>query len=398
VVESVTFTPADALSISFTPVDILAAGDEATIAAVVEGGVAPYTYSWLNKLNQEVSTNSSFTATFAQHEVYHLTVTSADGQTATAKTNVVVEPSTVVIAGFDDLYIPEDSHSVMYDLTNDPDTDVDSFVSGSFIFPNYPNMAWSSWNGYGYANDPSNVFNSWVDQFRTVVGGGAANTEGYGVAYYSAWSINNDMSIIVSTSDEGLTVPGMYITNSAYTANSILNGDGWNPKFTKENQDYYTITFVGYDAAYEETGRVAVNLADFRDADTDGFVLTSWQWVDLSTLGNVNFIDAEFSSTQLSTVPTYFCFDELGATRPILDDVKAPAADATLIQAYAGCLSVIGVEGAYNLNIYSIDGVKRAAHRLNGDNTISTANLAHGNYIVEIVADNGTKSVKKLAL
>ncbi len=367
-----------------TPVN---AGETIMLQAYVTGGKEPYSYEWLNQMEDIVGTDDLLVKEAVVNQTYRLRVTSSDGQVAATKAHVPVIAKDLAVATFDDLPLAAESYW-KYDRDADEDTFIDAFFSGSFQFGNFPMVQWGAWMGYGYANETATQFLNYDHQFRNAVGGGAANTAAYGVAYM----MGADMTIHVSASDAGIVVPGVYVTNAAVTLNSILNGDGYSPKFTSEDGDYMILSFIGLDASGGQTGKVDVPLADYRGVSPQ--VLTAWEWVDLSSLGAVCSLNMEYSSSKQATVPGYACFDQLGAKNPSSGmegiweggnvRIATPAPD---------CLSVLGVEGDYILRIYSVDGVLRATSRHHGASTVSTMGIPAGACVAEIVADSGEHTV-----
>ncbi|MBQ3914929.1 MAG: DUF4465 domain-containing protein, partial [Paludibacteraceae bacterium] len=124
--------------------------------------------------------------------------------------------------------------------------------------------------------------------------------------------------ITLTNSDEPQTVTGFYITNSVYTLDAILNGDYANDAFGQG--DYLSLTVKGYNGS-TPTGQVVFYLADYRSENAaEHFALTTWKWLDLSSLGAVTRIEFEMFTTKSDaygfTTPTYFCLDNFGASAP----------------------------------------------------------------------------------
>lgn len=369
------------------------AGESIVLQAYVAGGKEPYAYTWVDQMNEPVGSADLFTCEASVNQTYRLEVTSADGQTVRAKALVPVIAPALGVATFDDLHLPAESNW-MWDSDATEDTYEDAFFSGSFRFGNFPMVQWGAWSGYGYANETATAFNEdYANQCRNVVGGGAAGTRGYGVAYMGF----ADMTIRVSAPGEGFEIPGVYVTNAAVTADKILNGDGWCKKFTAENGDYMTLLIYGYDADGVETGMVEVSLAEFRGEQgaAGGFVLSDWKWVDLSPLGAVSTLKFDYDSKQKDHVPSYVCFDQLGAANPGsgLEAVAEVADGIRLAVPAPDCLAVFGAEGAYTLRIYTADGVLRATYALEGAATVSTAAIPAGACIAEVAAADGSRRV-----
>ncbi|MCR4853431.1 MAG: DUF4465 domain-containing protein [Prevotella sp.] len=213
------------------------------------------------------------------------------------------------VATFEDLEIGDEHHM---SVSTDADDERTSFTSGGYEFASGCIHDWSYWYFFGYANETDNTFSSLDDQWKNVVGGGYNGSSNYGVSYCAAF---NGPCYATVLGDAEAVVPGFYITNSAYAYNSMNNGDGFAKKF--ELGDWFLLTITGYNAADEETGTKEYYLADLRDADK-AFIINDWRYVDLSGLGKVKKMKFELTSsdgegTNINT-PTYFCFDDFGAT------------------------------------------------------------------------------------
>jgi hypothetical protein len=120
--------------------------------------------------------------------------------------------------------------------------------------------------------------------------------------------------VTVLNHEEGIVVPGFYITNSAYAYTSMMGGDAYAKKFGKD--DWFKLTITGYDAEGNETGTKDYYLADLRD-EAKAYIINDWRYVDLSGLGKVCKLGFALSSTDNGdwgmNTPAYFCFDNFGA-------------------------------------------------------------------------------------
>ncbi len=212
-------------------------------------------------------------------------------------------------ATFEDITIDEESHM---SVATDEDDERTEFTSGSYTFATGCMHDYSYWYWFGYANKTTTTFESLSeDQWNNVVGGGYDGSANYGVAYAAAF---NGPCYVTVPGDEGATVAGFYITNSAYAYTSMMNGDGFAKKFGLG--DWFKLTITGYDANEEETATKEYYLADLRDA-ANAYIIDDWYYVDLSTLGTVKKIGFELTSSDNGdygmNTPAYFCFDDFGA-------------------------------------------------------------------------------------
>lgn len=118
------------------------------------------------------------------------------------------------------------------------------------------------------------------------------------------------------------TLSGMAVTNTAFNVNAFLNGDymsieeaGKGLPFHQD--DYFKLTIKGLDGE-NVTGSVEFYLADFRTKG-DWKYAANWQWVDLTTLGEVDGLQFELEGTKKNnfgmTTAAYFCVDNIGGNK-----------------------------------------------------------------------------------
>ena len=258
------------------------------------------------------------------------------------------------VATFEDLPLEQDSFWNGSDGTG-------GFTSGSFRFESGCDDYGSYLYAYGfyYSNMTETSFADYAtDQYNSCVGHGAEGSATYAVFNLNAW---NPKGIEV-LDGEGV-VSGCYVTNAASAYLSMLNGDDYAKKF--DTGDWFKVTFIGKDVAGGETGRVDFYLADFRE---DAYIVSDWQWVDLSGLGQVARIDFDMSSSDSGqfgmNTPAYFCIDNFGAENPEQPSVAIQSLQADSHEPVA---------------IYNLDGIRRST-------------LQHGLNIVKY-ADGTTRKV-----
>lgn len=277
------------------------AGESVILTSAVAGGDEPYTYKWVDQMQNEIATTATAEVSPANTQAYWLTVTSADGQTATAKTHIDVTGE----------FVPATFEDNKFNVTLAPENEDDAIYSGSLAF-NGATMWYGSasyWNGYTFSNDDSSEFTGLDDQYRSAAGGGHLSTD-FCVAFPQAYSID------VTNATEGSLIPGMYVTNSAYTYFSMANGDAYAKKFGQG--DWYLLTVKGVKADGTEES-IDFYLADLRSDNADEhYILDTWQWIDLSSFGKVTALKFELSSSDTGNwgmnTPGYFCIDDLGST------------------------------------------------------------------------------------
>ena len=307
----------------------VAAGEKAQLKATVSKGTAPFSLSWTNGKHEKIATASleDFGTTISEYaptecDLYYVTVTDANGKQASDTCRVAVTGEATT-ATFENLYLDNES------FWAGPDTkgqavpgmyggeDVNgSFVSGSYQFSNSCNTKLASWSGFAYSNRTATNFNTITpDQYNSIVGSGYDNSENFAVAF------NGGEIKVLNAPLTGDSIRGCYITNSAWTANTILNAkeSDYAHKFAKG--DWMKITFTGHRADGTEA-TVDYYLADYRAAkEADYYCLDTWQWVDLRSLGKVTSITYSLSGSDSGqyglNTPAYFCLDNFNGNRVV---------------------------------------------------------------------------------
>ena len=163
------------------------------------------------------------------------------------------------------------------------------------------------WDGWSVSNHGDATTPGFGNQYSSVAGGGFGGGGQFGVAY------TDSADITLGTAE---SITGMYLTNTTYTALSMLNGDGFAKQFggvTGTDADWFNVTIEG-SLAGGVTSSVVFYLADYRFADSnDDYIVDEWTWVDLSSLGLVDQLTFTFGSSDVGgfgiNTPTYLAAD-----------------------------------------------------------------------------------------
>ena len=305
--------------------DTVNEGENAQLKAYVTSGTAPFTIVWFNGKHKQIATATldnldDVTSEFRPTECddYYAVVTDAKEKQASDTCRVIVRGQAKT-ATLENLYLNSESFWSGPDSKGTDTTGlwgdkqkVGSFVSGSYSFSNDYSLNYKSWSGFAYANCTSTSFKTLADQYNSCVGTGYNGSDNYAVAY-------NNGNIEILNSEEGDTIRGFYITNDAYTLNSITNGDSFAKKF--EQGSYLKAIFTAKKAD-GTTSSVEYYLADYRsEKEVDHYYLNTWQWVDLRCLGKVKSIsfmmDGSDKSNGYLNTPAYFCLDNFNGKRVI---------------------------------------------------------------------------------
>ena len=182
--------------------------------------------------------------------------------------------------------------------------------SGGWLFTN--NTQNGYWGGFT-ASNRTDLSQSGLDaQYTAAPGCGYDGSAQYAVAY--TMGVQTD----VHAADGQLhTVTGCYVTNNLWTYEDMLQGGYGEPPYggtTGNDPDWFKLTATGKNANGQTVGTLDFYLADLRFANNEeDYILNTWEWFDLSPLGNVASITFSLSSSRGSgfnmLTPAYFCMD-----------------------------------------------------------------------------------------
>lgn len=187
-----------------------------------------------------------------------------------------------------------------------------AFTDGSAIFKNYYDTSyggyWSS--GWAYSNIADSVTTGYQNMYAARPGVGYAGSEKYLVG-------KHDAMIKMNVAASGKGIAGFYVTNGTYAATSMRNGDLFAKKFggvSGNDPDWFKLTIRKYLGGVMTNDSVEFYLADFRSSNnSEDYIVENWQWVDLTTLGNVDSLVFKLSSSDNGTygmnTPAFFCLD-----------------------------------------------------------------------------------------
>lgn len=138
-----------------------------------------------------------------------------------------------------------------------------------------------------------------AQMYKSIAGGGADSTQNYAIG-------KSGSGLKLLNAAAGKQVAGMYVTNSNYAYLSMKYGDAFARKFN--DTDYFKLMVYGYLNGTQKDSLVQVNLA------ANGNILDTWQWCDLTSLGDVDSIIFSLKSSDVGqfgmNTPAFFCFDQ----------------------------------------------------------------------------------------
>jgi hypothetical protein len=194
------------------------------------------------------------------------------------------------------------------------------FLSGAAYYTNSYDTAYGGYwsGGFSYSNVKNDTTAGFTNEYASSPASGAFGSNNYTVAY-----TGGDLPVIrLQGFAPGHPVYGFYVTNSTYAYLSMKNGDQFAKKFggaSGTDPDWFLLTVKGWRNGSVIADSVNVYLADFRSSDsTQDYILKTWKFVDLQSLGNVDSIFFEQTSSDAGTygmnTPAYFCLDNFMTT------------------------------------------------------------------------------------
>ncbi|MBO7459705.1 MAG: DUF4465 domain-containing protein [Bacteroidales bacterium] len=220
---------------------------------------------------------------------------------------------TVGVANFDDVTLGANGYWQGEEGDNE-------MFSGGWIFTNYYSQAYSFWGGFTASNHTDLTQTGMDAQYTAITAGGYDGSAQYGVAY--TFGAQTD---VYASDGQAHTVTGCYVTNNLWAYQSVVNGDASSTPFggtTGNDPDWFKLTATGKNASGQTIGTLDFYLADYRfDNNEEDYVVDTWEWFDLSTLGAVHTISFSLSSTKGNAygmlTPAYFCIDDFNGTAPL---------------------------------------------------------------------------------
>ena len=221
-----------------------------------------------------------------------------------------------------------------------------SFISGNVNFHNTYNTGWSIWDsGFAYSNMKDTTTSGYTNLYSARTAIGYSNSANYAVG-------QNYAKLHLLGAAAGKQINGFYATNSNYAYFSMKDGDSFAKKFggvSGNDPDWFKLSITGYFNGAPIFDTVDFFLADFRFSDNaQDYILKDWQWVNLTTLGNVDSLVFLLNSSDTGTygmnTPPFFCLDNfttadspVGIFPPSVGHVGTTAIykDSTAILAWA---------------------------------------------------------------
>lgn len=194
--------------------------------------------------------------------------------------------------------------------------------SGGWHFTNYYSSYF--WGGFTASNHTDLTQSGLNAQYTAAAGAGYDGSTQYAVAY--TYGSQTD---VYAADGSTQTVTGCYVTNNLWPYQNMLYGDATATPFggtSGNDPDWFKLTATGKNASGQTVGTLDFYLADYRFSNhDDDYILNTWEWFDLSPLGEVARISFSLSSSKNDSggmiTPAYFCIDNFNGIGPDAPDL-----------------------------------------------------------------------------
>ncbi|WP_343632249.1 DUF4465 domain-containing protein [Fluviicola sp.] len=287
------------------------------------------------------------------------------------------------VVTFDDLTLAPNTHWDGSDSTG-------GFTSGGVYFENSYSGYWSG--GFIYSSSTDVTTAGYTNDFSAFTGTGGNGSQNYAVNYGNS-SIDFGSEKVLSS---------IQLTNTTYAAISMRDGDAFGKVFGSPNnaqgnpdgtngEDWFRLLIIGKDAQSNTTDTVVFYLADYRFAtNAQDYIVNTWQTVDLTSLGEVQFLEFELESSDVGSwginTPAYFALDNITYGTASLNKLSL-ASQEVYPNPSTGKFTVKSANG--QINVYALSGELILSQQTNGIQEIDLSAVQAGTYLIETSTSEG---------
>ena len=301
--------------------------------------------------------------------------------------------------------IPSDENISTFEESNLPTNNflngadgATGYQSGQAFYPTRYNPDFGGFWAGGWAM--STVRDSITSGFGNLYGAKTnAGVESFGYAVGQQGA-----KIHLAENAAGKKVNGFYITNTTYAHNSMRDGDDFAKKFGGTDGtelDFFKIDIQKYSNGQLAPQTVEFYLADFRsDDNSEDYIVNDWQWVDLTSLGNVDSLLFTMSSSDVGdngiNTPLFFAIDNLAISEEISTSNEDIILTNEAIKFYPNPVIneiIIDFEAKKmtgNIQVFDLLGRSLIQQSFGpNQNRVDVSRLAFGTYILQVASREG---------
>lgn len=262
-----------------------------------------------------------------------------------------------------------------------------NFSESYFTFNNVYDTSWGV--AYGYWADGWSFSNQTMDTMTNLNGQHSSYAGGsYNGTQYAIGQQNSRIYRTGTNAFESIK-----ITNTNYSAHSMLNGDAFAKQFggtTGDDPDWFLLTIRAYNDIDMKYDSVQVYLADYRFTNNaQDYIVKNWLTVDISSLAMADYLEFYMTSSDVGTygmnTPSFFAVDEMTYTT----DAGIEENEA-MVSIYPNpTTEVLNIDNFDQFNRYeviTIDGSMIVNKTLNS-NRILVNDLPTGNYFIRLIGE-----------
>ncbi len=217
--------------------------------------------------------------------------------------------------------------------TQYPVNGVHTFTSGNALF--YGQVSWgSSWSDFNCSNATDTVQASYTKAAAAIPGKGYDGSSKYAIAFVPIDFMGPDPTATIPVGAKlqgaaaGKQVFGAYFTNSVFAYRYMLDGNKY-----ANNNFWLKLIIRGYNNGVKSADSVLFTLADYSGAGGNPVLVNTWEWVNLTSLGNVDSLTFDLISNDNAggfgiNTPAYFAMDNL-----VTSDGACPEATGLAVSA-----------------------------------------------------------------
>lgn len=275
-----------------------------------------------------------------------------------------------------------------------------NFTSGNVIFPNTYNGAYGGYweSGWSYSNMKDSTTAGYTNEYSARTAVGYTNSVNYAVAMGGA-------KLKFNLTAQGKQMTGCYVTNGTFAALSMKNGDSFAKKFggsTGNDPDWFKLKIQKYlGGSLSPNDSVVFYLADYRFANNaQDYIVKTWQYVNLTSLGNVDSLVFSLTSSDNGTygmnTPNFFCLDNFTTSDAITTSISDIRTNDNSISIYPNPVSdELNVRTIIPFTHSEIINQLGEVVISSNQNTIKLNELTSGIYFIKTYNNNSLLSTKK---